>query len=117
MTKLTNQPSNLQHVLESGGFAVTGELGPPKGCDPDVIAEKAGLLKGVVDAVNITDNQTAVVRMSSIAAALLAQQAGVEPVVQMVCRDRNRIAMRIDNRIMCGLVTFNNFNLTVGHIG
>lgn len=88
--------SNLERVLTSGGFAVTAELGPPKGADPEVIRRKADLLRGVADAVNITDNQTAVVRMSSIAAALLARQAGVEPVVQMTCRDRNRLAIQAD---------------------
>jgi len=95
-TKASGGQSNLSKVLSSGGFAVTGELGPPKGADPAVIKEKAKLLKGNVDAVNITDNQTAVVRMSSIAAALLAQQEGLEPVVQMTCRDRNRLAIQAD---------------------
>ncbi len=88
--------SNLAKVFASGAFAVTGELGPPKGADPEVIREKAKLLKGFVDAVNITDNQTAVVRMSSIAAAALSHQAGVEPIVQMTCRDRNRLAIEAD---------------------
>ncbi len=88
--------SNLENVLRSGQFAVTGELGPPKSADPKVISHKAGLLKGHVDAVNITDNQTAIVRMSSISAGYLALQAGVEPVIQMTCRDRNRLAIQAD---------------------
>ena len=88
--------SNLEKVFESGAFAVTGELGPPKSVDLDLIREKAGHLKGCVDAVNITDNQTAIVRMSSIAAGLLAQQEGIEPVIQFTCRDRNRIAIQSD---------------------
>jgi 5,10-methylenetetrahydrofolate reductase len=88
--------SNLSRVLSSGSFAVTGELGPPKGADPEVIRKKAKLLRGAVDAVNITDNQTAVVRMSSISAAVLAKAEGVEPVVQMTCRDRNRLAIQAD---------------------
>ena len=88
--------TNLSRVLGSGAFAVTGELGPPKGADPEVIRRKAKLLKGVVDAVNITDNQTAVVRMSSIGAAAIASAAGLEPVVQMTCRDRNRLAIQAD---------------------
>jgi methylenetetrahydrofolate reductase (NADPH) len=88
--------TNLSKVFASGAFAVTGELGPPKGADPEVIREKAKLLVGMVDAVNITDNQTAVVRMSSIAAALIAKQEGLEPVVQMTCRDRNRLAIQAD---------------------
>jgi methylenetetrahydrofolate reductase (NADPH) len=88
--------SNLEKVLEAGHFAVTAELGPPKSAEVEVIATKAGYLKGKVDAVNITDNQTAIVRMSSIAAGLLALQAGVEPVIQITCRDRNRIAIQSD---------------------
>lgn len=88
--------SNLEKVLAAGKFAVTAELGPPKGSDLEVIKKKAAFLKGVADAVNITDNQTAIVRMSSIAAACAAIQNGLEPVMQMVCRDRNRIAMQSD---------------------
>jgi len=88
--------SNLEKILTSGEFAVTGELGPPKNADPEVVRKKARQLKGHVDAVNITDCQTAIVRMSSIAAGLIAQSEGVEPVVQMTCRDRNRIGMQSD---------------------
>ncbi|MFA5716251.1 MAG: acetyl-CoA decarbonylase/synthase complex subunit delta [Desulfobulbaceae bacterium] len=88
--------SNLERVLTGGKFAVTGELGPPKNSDPEVVRKKARLLKGCVDAVNITDCQTAIVRMSSIGAGLIAQSEGVEPVVQMTCRDRNRIGMQSD---------------------
>ncbi len=88
--------SNLQRVLESGKFAVTSELGPPRDADASVVIEKAKLLKGQSDAVNITDNQTAIVRMSSIAAAKLLIDEGLEPVVQMTCRDRNRLAMQAD---------------------
>jgi len=88
--------SNLERVLESGEFAVTGELGPPKNSDPEVVRKKAKILKGNVDAVNITDCQTAIVRMSSIGAGLIAQSEGVEPVIQMTCRDRNRIGMQSD---------------------
>ena len=88
--------SNLKKVLESGGFAVTAECGPPKGADPDSIMKKAELLKGKVDAVNVTDNQTAIVRMSSLATCSLLLKAGVEPVLQMVVRDRNRIALQSD---------------------
>ncbi len=88
--------SNLEHVLRSGAFAVTGELGPPKNGNPEVVREKARLLKGVVDAANITDCQTAIVRMSSLTAGLIALSEGVEPVMQMTCRDRNRIGMQSD---------------------
>ena len=88
--------SNLERVLCAGEFAVTGELGPPRGADVDAIHEKAQHLKGMVDAVNITDNQTAMVRMSSWAASALVMTEGLEPNYQMVCRDRNRIAMQSD---------------------
>ena len=88
--------SNLERILTAGEFAVTGELGPPKSGNPEVVREKARLLKGHVDAVNITDCQTAIVRMSSIAAGLITQSEGVEPVIQMTCRDRNRIGMQSD---------------------
>jgi methylenetetrahydrofolate reductase (NADPH) len=88
--------SRLEKVLASKVFAVTGELGPPRGADVNALREKAKHLKGNVDSVNITDNQTAMVRMSSWAASLLAIQEGLEPNYQMVCRDRNRIAMQSD---------------------
>ncbi len=88
--------SNLEKVLSAGKFAVTGELGPPRGGNASAIKEKAQPLKGMVDAVNITDNQTAVVRMASWAASTLLMKEGLEPNYQMVCRDRNRIAMQSD---------------------
>lgn len=88
--------SNLERVLAAGQFAVTGELGPPKSHNADVIRKKAGLLKGYVDAVNITDNQTAIVRMSSIGAGAIVVQEGLEPIIQMTCRDRNRLAIQSD---------------------
>ena len=88
--------SNLERVLHSGQFAVTGELGPPQSADANVIREKARLLKGHCDAVNITDNQTAIVRMSSIGAGTIVVQEGLEPIIQMTCRDRNRLAIQSD---------------------
>jgi methylenetetrahydrofolate reductase (NADPH) len=88
--------SNLEKVLEAGKFGVTGELGPPKSADPEVIKNKAEYMKGNVDAVNLTDNQTSIVRLSSIAAARILLDQGVEPVMQMVVRDRNRIALQSD---------------------
>ena len=88
--------SNLEKVFVNGHFAVTSELGPPKGNDVGVIKRKVDFLRGYVDAVNITDNQTAIVRMSSIAASAFVIQMGMEPVMQMVTRDRNRIAMQSD---------------------
>ncbi len=92
----SNSASNLEKVLKAGEFAFTGELGPPRGTDTEEVREKARFLKGNVDSVNITDNQTAVVRMSSWAASLLIIQEGLEPNYQMVCRDRNRLAMQGD---------------------
>jgi len=88
--------SNLEKILVAGHFAVTGELGPPQSADPEVIRKKAGYLKGYVDSVNITDCQTSVVRMSSMAVAVLLLQLGIEPNMQMTCRDRNRIAIQSD---------------------
>jgi methylenetetrahydrofolate reductase (NADPH) len=88
--------SRLEKVLTAGKFAVTAELGPPQNTNPEVIRKKSKYFLGNVEGVNITDNQTAIVRMSSIAAAAIAISCGVEPVVQMVCRDRNRIAMQSD---------------------
>jgi len=88
--------SNLARKLSLGEFAVTGECGPPRGANKEVIDKKVGLLNGYVDAVNVTDNQTAIVRMSSIAASAHLVSAGIEPVMQMVVRDRNRIAIQSD---------------------
>lgn len=88
--------SKLERILTAGHFAFTGELGPPRGSNVQVIKEKAAPLKGMVDMVNITDNQTAMVRMSSWAGAMILAQEGLEPNYQMVCRDRNRLAMQAD---------------------
>jgi methylenetetrahydrofolate reductase (NADPH) len=88
--------SNLERVIASGKMAVTAELGPPMSADPHEVIKKANILKGFCDAANITDCQTAVVRISSIAAAVIAMREGLEPVMQMTCRDRNRIAMQAD---------------------
>ena len=88
--------SNLEQVLTSGQFAVTGELGPPQNGNFDVVRDKARILRGHVDAVNITDCQTAIVRMASLTAGLIALAEGVEPVMQMTCRDRNRIGIQSD---------------------
>ena len=88
--------SRLEQVLKSGQFAFTGELGPPKSSDSGNIEKKANHLKTSVDAANITDNQTAIVRMSSFAAGILAKQNGLEPVMQITTRDRNRLAIQSD---------------------
>jgi methylenetetrahydrofolate reductase (NADPH) len=88
--------SNLEKALKAGHFVATGELGPPQSADRSEIEHKAGYLKGVVESVNITDNQTAVVRMSSISVAVMLMEMGIEPNIQMTARDRNRIAIQSD---------------------
>lgn len=88
--------SNLEKLLSKGEFVVTGECGPPKGADVEIVKKKAGYLKGNVDAVNITDNQTSIVRMSSLATSVILKDMGIEPIMQMVTRDRNRIAIQSD---------------------
>ena len=88
--------SRLEKILAAGQFAVTGEIGPPKSHNAEVIRDKCALLKTYVDAANVTDNQTGIVRMSSIAAGILIKNEGLEPVIQMTCRDRNRLALQSD---------------------
>lgn len=88
--------SNLRSVLEAGNFAVTAELGPPKGADAEPVRRKARLLKDYCDAANITDNQAAVVRMASWAGSLIAIEEGLEPIMQMTTRDRNIMALQSD---------------------
>lgn len=88
--------SNLEKVLEGGHFAVTAEAGPPKGTSAKVIQRKGEILKNCCDAINVTDNQTAIVRMSSLSGCVLLKEMGIDPVMQMVVRDRNRIAIQSD---------------------
>jgi len=88
--------SALEKVFAAGHLAVTSEVGPPRGSDPEKVKEKAEMLRGMVDGINVTDNQTAVVRMSSWAACIILKQMGLNPVLQMVTRDRNRLAMQSD---------------------
>ena len=88
--------SRLEKVLKAGHLAVTSECGPPRDCNAKVVEEKAKLIGNHVDAINVTDNQTAVVRMCSLASCIRIKQMGLEPVLQMVTRDRNRIAAQSD---------------------
>jgi methylenetetrahydrofolate reductase (NADPH) len=88
--------SALEKILAAGHLAVTSECGPPRGAVPEKISSKAEMLRGYVDAINVTDNQTAVVRMSSFASCLIIRQMGLNPILQMVTRDRNRLAMQSD---------------------
>jgi 5,10-methylenetetrahydrofolate reductase len=108
--------SNLEKMFAAGHFAVTGECGPPKSADANVVAEKAKSLASVTDAVNITDNQTAVVRICSMAAGYVALQNGCEPIMQMTCRDRNRLAIQADILGAAALGIKNILCLTGDHV-
>ena len=88
--------SRLEKILAAGHLAVTSECGPPRGAHPDEVRKKANYLKGIVDAINVTDNQTAMVRMSSLAASAIIKQENLNPVLQVVSRDRNRLAIQAD---------------------
>ena len=93
---MNHKKSNLQKILEAGHFSVSGEIGPPMSADAEFVRKHAKEMAGFVDAANVTDCQTAIVRMSSVAASCLILQEGVEPILQMTCRDRNRIAIQSD---------------------
>jgi 5,10-methylenetetrahydrofolate reductase len=88
--------TRLEKFIQAGHFAVTVEVGPPRGPNPDAIRRKAAVVSEIADAYNVTDNQTAVVRMSSLAGAKILLDEGLEPVMQMTVRDRNRIALQSD---------------------
>jgi len=105
-----NTPSNLERVLKAGHLAVTSECGPPRGSDLGIIEKKAQMIKDYVDAINITDNQTSVTRLCSLASCIKLRLMGLEAILQMVVRDRNRIALQSDilgaaafdvNNILC----------------
>jgi methylenetetrahydrofolate reductase (NADPH) len=101
-------PSRLETILASGQLAVTSECGPPRGSDGEVITKKAEMIKDYVDAINITDNQTSVTRLCSLAACIRLKLMGLEPILQMVTRDRNRIALQSD---ILGAASFDIFNI------
>jgi len=101
-------PSKLEKILAAGYLAVTSECGPPRGSDPEVITQKAEIIKNHVDAVNITDNQTSVTRLCSLAACIRLKLMGLDPVLQMVTRDRNRIALQSD---ILGAASFDIHNI------
>ena len=103
-------PNPLRKSLESGHFAVTAELTPPRGADFDALTIAARTLKDAVSAVNLTDGAGARVRMSSLAASIHLKQMGVEPIMQMTCRDRNRIAIQSD---LLGAAAFGISNILV----
>ena len=106
----TTTPSKLESILAAGHWAVTSECGPPRSTNGEEVTAKANLIKDHVDAINVTDNQTSVVRLCSLAACIRIKQMGLEPVLQMVTRDRNRIGIQSDilgaasfgiNNILC----------------
>ncbi len=101
-------PSKLEKILASGKMAVTSECGPPRGSDPEVIIRKAEMIKNHVDAINVTDNQTSMTRLCSLAACIRLKLMGLEPVLQMVTRDRNRIALQSD---ILGAASFDIHNI------
>jgi len=107
--------SNLEKLLRKGEFVVTSELGPPRGASREAVEKKAEILKGYADAFNLTDCQTAMVRLSSIASGAILLNMGMEPVIQMTCRDRNRIAMQSDILGAAGLGMKNLLCLTGDH--
>ena len=88
--------SNLERVLSEKKFAVTAEVGPPKGSEPSKIQDKGLIVKSYADAYNVTDNQTAVARLSSMGGSVILLNMGLEPIMQMTCRDRNRLAIQSD---------------------
>ena len=104
----TKTPSKLEKILAAGHLAVTSECGPPRGSDGDVITKKAEMIKDYVDAINITDNQTSVTRLCSLAAVIRIKLMGLEPILQMVTRDRNRIALQSD---ILGAASFDIYNI------
>jgi len=101
-------PSRLEKVLASGNLAVTSECGPPRGSDPEDITKKAEMIRNYVDAINITDNQTSVTRLCSLASCIHLKNMGIEPTLQMVTRDRNRIALQSD---ILGAASFDIYNI------
>ena len=104
----TKTPSKLEKILAAGQLAVTSECGPPRGSDPEVITKKAEMIKNHADAINITDNQTSVTRLCSLASCIHLKLMGLEPVLQMVVRDRNRIAIQSD---ILGAASFDIHNI------
>lgn len=88
--------SAFSEAFKNGKFVVTAEVGPPKGVDVKEFLEMAEMLKPRVTAINVTDQQSAVMRLGSLTAARLLKEKGVEPIFQMTCRDRNRIALQSD---------------------
>jgi len=108
MNTKTKTPSRLEKILAAGHLAVTSECGPPRGSDPEAITKKAEMIKDYVDAINITDNQTSVTRLCSLASVIHLKLMGLDPILQMVTRDRNRIALQSD---ILGAASFDIHNI------
>jgi methylenetetrahydrofolate reductase (NADPH) len=104
----TKTPSKLEKILAAGHLAVTSECGPPRGTDAEAIKKKAEMIKDHVDAINITDNQTSVTRLCSLASCIHLKLMGLEPILQMVVRDRNRIGIQSD---ILGAASFDIHNI------
>jgi methylenetetrahydrofolate reductase (NADPH) len=104
----TTTPSKLEKILAAGHYAVTSECGPPRHGGSEGIEKKGKMIGAHVDAINVTDNQTAVVRQCSLAACIRLKLMGLEPVLQMVTRDRNRIAIQSD---LLGATSFGIHNI------
>ncbi|MEA5603328.1 methylenetetrahydrofolate reductase [Nostoc sp. UHCC 0252] len=92
----THSPTAFRRAVQAGEFLVTAEVAPPKGGNPAHMIQMAATLKGRVHAVNVTDGSRAVLRMSSLIASVILSQNGIEPICQVACRDRNRIALQSD---------------------
>ncbi len=104
----TKTPSKLEKIIRAGHLAVTSECGPPRGSDAETITKKAEMIKDHVDAINVTDNQTSMTRLSSLASCIHLKLMGLEPILQMVTRDRNRIALQSD---ILGAASFDIYNI------
>src|SRR4030066_310786 len=94
--KITLEESKFEKALKNGKFAVTSELGPPKGADIEEIKEAAEILRGITDGINVTDLQSSVMRLGSLATCHFLKEWGLDPIFQVTCRDRNRLALQSD---------------------
>lgn len=108
--------ANLQSKLARGEFVVTAEVCPPKGCDTTTFLRQARELRGIADAINVTDNQGANMRISPLAASALLLREGIEPILQLTCRDRNRLALQSELLGAAALGVVNILALTGDHI-
>jgi 5,10-methylenetetrahydrofolate reductase len=108
--------SSFQEKLDTGTFVITAEVCPPKGCDCGDFLARAVSLRELVDAINVTDNQGANMRISPLAAAALLVREGIEPILQLTCRDRNRMALQSELLGAAALGIHNVLALTGDHI-